>query len=278
MRYLALLTLLATTGCKSAVEAPETLDAALKSGFGDFETEDVRVLQAAVEKLREEMAALDLTAEDQLARAFTPSFLQHDELGGLTPPPETLPEEQTPVALFGQSVHGFADNLALAGEPNHVCIESNSTKFFRRTFVSDEGCFLDGSCDVLRTTNEVRKENPIAKAWYDLFKDYRSFELEDGTKVMLSRSWIEEIFYGDGGGNNFAQTFTIEAWIENGDKTDRLYAMWADINIGLPDDIMANQIRDGLNEGFFNADQFIAGDLSECDADRDRAYDRETEE
>jgi hypothetical protein len=277
MRSFAPSVLILAAACQTAVEAPATLEGALKSTFTNFETEDVRVLQVAVVKMMEEMEAFNLTDEDSLARAVSPSALTHEELGGVTPPPDTDPADQVPVALFGQSVHDFDANRTLAGEPNQVCIESNSTKFYARTFTTDEACFVDGTCEFLRTTNEVRKENIIAKAWYDLFKDYRAFELEDGTRVVLSRSWIEEVFFGDGGGNSFSQTFTTEAWIDDGDKTDRMYTMWAEINIGLGDDIMEGQIRDGLDEGFFNADQFLSDDLSECGADRERAYDRDEE-
>jgi hypothetical protein len=268
---------LALTGCKTAVEAPEGLDAATKSLFTNFEIEDDEILVLSLEVLEAETADLDLTSSDVLSRTVAPSFLTHDQLGGVTHPPGTDPNNQVPVQVFGLSIHDHEANLSLSVETNHVCIESNTTKFYGRTVTEGGDCFLDGSCAFLRTENEVRKENILARAWYDMFKDYRTLELSDGRRAILARGWTEEVFLGDNGSNEFAQTFTLETWIEDQDQSKRSYAMWAEINIGLPDEVMEGTIRDGMNEGFDNADQFLSDDLSACGADRDQEYDRDAE-
>ncbi len=275
-RILAAALLLGASACKEAERAPLALEDANVFLFTNFEEAD-EVLAPVIADLEAAMATIDLAGDLDL-RSFTVPILAFDQLGGANAPAEVEAINQIPSLILGESTHDYATNKTVATELNHVCIESNSTKFYGRTIVSDQACWDDGSCAVLRTTNEVRKENALAKAWYDLFKDYRVVVLEDGREAMISRAWIEDVFVGDRGSNEFAQTFTIEAWIPGESTTLRSYGMWAEINIGLGDDLMQGQIIDGVDEGFGNADGFLGGDTSDCGADRDRAYDREVEE
>lgn len=279
LRRLPLLTTALVLGaCMPAERAPLGLDDATTYLFTNFEG-DATELALVVGDLETEMDSFDLTADDvKNDRARTLDVLTEDELGGATMPPDADPEEQIATVVLGRSEQPMQAQIDLALEDNHVCIESNTTRYYGRTFLEGQDCFGDGSCAFLRTDNEVRKENFLAKAWYDLFKDYRRITLEDGREVMLSRSWSPESYPSDNGSGEFTQSFTIEAWIPDPDGgVKRMYGMWTEINIGLPDDLMQGQIIDGIDEGFYNAEQFMAGDTSECDADRDREYDRETE-
>jgi hypothetical protein len=242
--------------------------------FSGFEG-DVAQLGIAVADLEFAMKDIDLTlsAKD---RAFTLEKLTADKLGGAIAPPGTDPANQIATVLLAESIHNLDDNYDLTLEPNYVCIESDTTVFYGRSFTSDTACWADRSCDYLRTTNEVRKENILAKAWYDLKKDYRRIELADGRTALVARSWTEVIFPGDNGNTEFAQNFTAEAWIPTGDTTLHAYAIWTEINLGLGDDAMQTLIIDGLDQGMDFSDEFMSGAAAEdyCPNDRDRAYDR----
>ncbi len=127
----------------------------------------------------------------------------------------------------------------------------------------------------------MRKENPLAKAWYDLYKDFRSVDLGDGREALISRSWADKVYQGDNGRTDFAQSYVAEAWIPQEGQLLRVYASWFEINIGLGDDAMAGLIIDGIAEGMENADAFLAIEdrdaedaFDYCGADPEREYDR----
>ena len=275
-RTFALTAVVLSGACKEAPRASLELEDATVFLFTNFNG-DAEELGFAVQDLEAAISAsgidLEASARD---RAFTVPRLNSSTIGDLQQVPGTEFESQIPTVALGLSRHDYAANLALVAETNHVCIESDSTVSYTREFLSDLACFESGSCDTVQTTNAVRKENILAKAWYDLFKDYRQVELDDGRTAMIARSWTEEIFYGDNGSNNFAQNYTIEAWIPDGDSTLRAYGIWAEINIGLGDDLMQGQIIDGLVEGFGNADDFIDDETAAfCDNDRNEVFERE---
>lgn len=256
-----------------------TLTTALPALFKDFEqgadrlTEITDAIEAGVVS-----QGVDL-AGDKDQRVFSIDPLTFDGLD-VTHPSERDPEEQTPVVAFGRSRHDFATNLDTALEKNQVCIESDSTVWYGRTYIpDDETAFRGGTADVLRSLNEVRKElSFIAAGWYDLHKDFRRFELVDGRQVLAARSWAEKVYFGDNGTNEFAQTFVAELWIEDAGEVTRVYAIWPEIKIGLGPDAMRTLVGDSLLEGFERADNF--GDdagFDYCREPRDREYDRPQE-
>jgi len=272
-----------TVGCKPAEEAPPAdTDATYSMAdaatyvFSGFEGDEAELATALLD-LERAMGAVDLTASDPKDRAYTIDKLTADELGGATAPPGADPANQIASLVLGLSNKDIAANDTLVLETNQVCIESNTTVYYERTFTSDTGCFTDGSCDILRSTNEVRKENLLAKAWYDLYKDFRHVDLGDGRVALISRSWADKSYKGDNEANEFTQTFTSEIWIPSGTETLRAYAMWAEIKIGIGADALQNIIIDGIDEGMQNADKFLDGDMSYCRLDRDRPYDRPQE-
>lgn len=266
---------LALVACKPAPEASLSLEDGVTFLFSDFEG-DAAELESAILDVEAEIKAADLSVEAK-DRAFTLPKLTADKLGGVTAPPGTDPNNQVATVLLGRSEHDFDANYMLALETNYVCIESDTTVFYGRTIVEGEDCWEGRTCSFLRTTNEVRKENILAKAWYDLFKDYRRIDLSDGRTAMIARSWTEEVFPGDNGNTEFAQNFSAELWIPDGSATLRAYAIWTEINIGLGDDAMQTLVIDGLDQGFNFGDGFMAGqspDEYDCPNDRARPYDR----
>lgn len=219
-------------------------------------------------------------------REFTVSPLPHDGLD-ITVPPETDPDDQTPAMVLGHSGFDLATNISTLLEPNQVCIESTSTRVYARTYTEGTPeAFAAGDIDVLRSTNEVFKDLTFASGWYDLFKDFRRVELEDGREAIVARSWIEEVFVGNGG--TFFQTFALEVWLDDGDgEVDRTYALWGQLQIGILDgDDLINIVTSSLEGGYTRADQFIewradnaeAGDDVQpeyCAQDRDLDLERQ---
>jgi hypothetical protein len=256
-----------------------SLAEALPALFTDFEQGCDR-LGELVQFVEAGRKAEDIEWEggkDAQTRSIDP--LPHEGLD-VTFPEGTDPANQTPVVAFGLSAEGIGINIEVAAEPNQVCIESDSTVYYDRVYSEGSAaCLTDGSCDVARSMVEVRKElKPIATGWYDLHVDFRRCTLDDGRTFLAQRAWADKVFPADKPNQAFKQSFVAQLWVEGSSeigagKTERVYAIWPEIDIGLPADFMRSTIANSLIEGFENADDYAEvtdGDYaSYCPNDRD---------
>lgn len=265
--------LLLAVGCaKPPPEAPKELGELGLFLFQHFEDEDTAELAAGLVNLRPFIEDTDFTL-DAKDRALTMPKLEGESLGSLSIPDGATIEKQIPIALAGKSSHPLKGQRELAVEPNQVCIESSSTVWARREFTSDDGCFVNGSCDSMTTETEVRKENFLAKVWYDQYKDYKSIELEDEdgnvTEALIARSWTEKKFIGDDPDTSWDQLFQLDITYEKGGESLRWFVMWSSITVPiLTDDSYANLVVDGVEEAFVFGDEFLAGNIDSCKLDR----------
>lgn len=259
-------------GCaKAPPEAPKELGDLGLFLFKHFEDEDPAEMAAGVLNLKGILA--EELKKDEKDQAVTMPILDGDNLGGLSIPEGVDAESQVPIALPGESVHPINDQLVAILEPNQICIESDSTVWAERTFVTDKACFEDKSCDRLEVTQEVRKENFLAKVWYDQYKNYRWLTLTDDegneSSAIIARSWLDQVFPADGDNNSWDQVFQLDVFIENGGKTTRWFSMWSSVTLGgVGDDLYGSLVVDGINQAMVFGDEFIAGDIQECKNDR----------
>lgn len=267
---------LAVAGCgKKPAEAPKELGDLGLFLFKHFDDEDPAEMSAGILNMRGQILDSDLTL-DAKDRAVTMPILDGDNLGTLSIPSGADAALQVPIALAGESIHGLDDQLVPMFEPNQICIESESTTWATREFLTDTACFEDGSCE-LQIEQEVRKENPLAKVWFDQYKNYRWFELEDEegevSRAIVGRSWIDQVFPADGGNNSWDQLFHIDMFIEdptNPGTTLRWFSLWSSITVGgLGDDLYAALVVDGIEEALLFGDEFITtGGPVTCKNDR----------
>ena len=278
-----LIACLLMVGCaKPPPEAPKELGELGAFLFANFEATDdetVADLGAGFLNLRDFlMNDVDLSLEPK-DNAVTMPVLKGDDLGELSIPNGVDPEAQVNRAVPGVSAHDVDSARVLHVEQNQVCIESSSTLWAGRDFLTDDKCWENGSCDRLETLTEVYKKNILAEVWYDQFKTYRSFEIEDENgdvyTVVAARAWIEEVFPAQGGGgNSWDQLFQMDVYIPNPDKpkeTLRWFSMWSSITLGgLGDDAYGNLVVDGIDEAYTYGDEFISNknQLEACTNDR----------
>ncbi len=263
------------SGCaKAPVEAPAELADLSLFLFEHYMDEDTAELAAGIENLRPfiEGADFSLDAKD---RAVTLPKLDGAALGDLSIPAGADVEKQVPIGLTSKSDHPLDAHRELATEPNRVCIESDTTVWARREFTTDTACYVDGSCDGLEATQETRKENFLAKVWYDQFVSYRVIDVEDADgnvyEALVSRAWIEEVSPGDGGNSSWDQLFSLEVMIPDGNASMRWTDYWSSITLtGIGDDAYANLVIDGLEQAATWGDAFIAngGPADDCNLDR----------
>lgn len=282
------LLLIALTACDAPPELGDGTDAdadltdanladVLPLLFRDADADAPRV-RALVLALEREVAAeaLDFTA-GRKEREFTLEPLPRDRLGTVTPPEGTTADNLVSVAVFSRSTHDLDGMVSVQRQANQVCIESSSTVFYRRTFTSDEACLDADTCDVASSEGEVRKELSILDAgWYDFHKDFRRLVLDDGRRVLIARGFIPDVYPLEKGGFAY-QTYSLEVWLERDGVTERTYALWGELDIGLTEVAMLDLTSDALHENHERQDLFLDGDLTYCKQDRDRVYDRPTD-
>lgn len=273
------LTVLATAGCrKPPAEAPAELNELSAFLFQHFEDDDTDELVAGIDNLRAFLDTQDLVGALS-GRSYTLTKIEGESLGSLSIPNGASADKQVPVAVAGRSIHAdLRTHRSVAMERNQICIDSSTSKYASRTFTVGADCFLDGDCDRAESVTEVRKENLLAKVWYDSYKNYRLLELEDGTEVMIARSWLDQVWPADGGNNSWDQTFAVDVFIPDPSQAgtmQRYNGFWSSISVGgIGDDFYATLVRDGIDESYTFADEFASGAISSCKEDRDRAYDR----
>lgn len=281
MRFAPVSLVLLAACAKPPVEAPKELGELGAFLFANFEAEDTAEMAAGILNLRDFLTNdvdLSLEAKDN---AVTMPILQGDDLGDLKIPTGADPAEQVNVAVPGTSAYSVEENRALAIEPNQVCIESSSTLWAGREFLTDADCWPTGGCDRLETKTEVYKKNILAEVWYDQFKTYRAFEVEDAEgevfTAVIGRAWIEEVFPAQGGGgNSWDQLFQLDVYIPDPDKSSetlRWFSMWSSITLaGLSDDAYSNLVVDGISEAFIYGDEFLGGVVPDGECKNDRNF------
>jgi len=271
---LAPIALGAIVGCSPPPDAPEDLGELSQYMFQHFEGDGAELI-AGAPALESYLLGLDLESKVN-DRAVTLPILSDAHVEGLPRPDEVLLSDLVPVGVSAVSQHPMPDHRALAIETNFVCIDSDNAKFAARKMLSDTECFVDGSCEWLRTTNEIRRETPLIDFWYDLKKDYRLVELDDGRPMMISRAWMEDIALSDNGKNSWDQNYLIDVFIEHPDAPEttlRFYGMWASARVGgLSDNLLATTMTSSIGEGLENAENFMQGVL--CDNDRNAEFER----
>jgi len=260
-------------GCKQPpVEAPAELGALALFLFEHFEDEDPAEVHAGWVNLAAFLRDDDLTRSAQ-DRAVTLPTLDGPALGGLSIPVGALAVDQVPVGISGDSAFPLDDQLPLMADPVQTCIESSTTVWAGRDFLTDADCFVAGACERMETVTAVRRDTALAKVWYDQFKTYRRFDFEDPdgapVRVIAGRAWTEVVFPGDNDTNSWDQLFHLDVYLADGDRTLRWFAIWSSVSIGvLGDDLYAALIINGLEEALVYGDELIEGTQDSCPHDR----------
>jgi len=261
--------------CKAPVEAPADLGDASVYAYANYGSPSGDELQAATDSIEAYLLSIDLNGAVN-DRTVAPPKLLPENWGGVTGPADADPLMQVPVAVAGRGLHPIADYIQLVGEPNYICVESDTTKYAARTFTTPLDCFLDGTCDQVSTTQETRKESTLAKVWYDYYKDYRVVELRDGRQAMYSRGWSDRVWATDGSAGTWDQSYQLDVWIEDAadpSGTLRYQVLWTSVTLaGLGDDLWGALVKNGIADSFESVDAFLDGES--CSNDRDRPYDR----
>ncbi|MCO4746706.1 MAG: hypothetical protein KC912_18065 [Proteobacteria bacterium] len=243
--------------------------------FRDFDA-DPDALVEVLDHMDETLAGLDLEASKKKRMSGVPE-LSAAYFEDVTVPEGIDTSDQMRAAMVGLSQHSLDDNLRAQTEEDFTCVNSNAVTCHERLAVddSDADCFVEGDCDVYRTSNVLRIES-VLDFWLKVPVDFRRVTLTDGRAAVVGRTWAEESFDNDNGKRSWEQRFGVDVFIEDPDdssKTRRYYASWIGPNVtGIPGQFLQPAIRGGLEDGFTNPDAWLDDRtcevvLSECLAD-----------
>ncbi|MBX2802869.1 MAG: hypothetical protein KTR31_34625 [Myxococcales bacterium] len=271
MRCSVLLVLAACAG--PPPEAPAELGQLGLFLFQHFEDDDTAELEAGFRNLAGFLRGEDYSLDPRDRDVSMPD-LDGLALGELRIPEGADAAEQVSVAISARSEHALDAQVALMTDPVQTCIESSATTWAGRDFQSDVACFESGDCDRLDTLTEVRRDQLFVKFWYDQFKAYRSFEVEEEGgevfRVIAGRAHNDRLFVGDNGTNELEQLFHLDVYLEDGARTLRWFSMWSSISVvGVSDGIYRTAVVNGLEEAMEYGEEYLSGVQESCPHDRD---------
>ena len=238
-------------------EAPAELSELGRYFVREFDNADPAFLAVGADSLVELFAEVDFDAAT-LDRSTIPTHLEPEDVEGLVRPPDTDLQNSTDVTLYYRSTHPVSAHAAFTVEADQAPAEV-STPEYTRTFLEGDDCFASGDCDLLRTTNDVFRENPMFSLRFELLKDFRWSETSDGEAVLVSRAWTEQTFAAEVGTADLRQSWTLDVFIDSGAGCDRLRVNWAetvfDPQIG--EDIQRNSTRSSMQDAMELADEAL---------------------
>lgn len=287
---LALLPLAGSLACgKAPPPANPEFNDALVYAFQSFEGEEVD-LAFAVRALEEQVyLGMDVEADSVQDRALTQADLTEADVADVDHPGRD-PRDCLPVAVAGLSAWPPSDHARIQMLSDQTPVEPYSPNHYDRRFLEGQDCWEGIDCPVMRTENDLTKDNILMTISYILMKDFRWVDLglpdpaavpegeeavNDGEPrwAIVGRSWMPEAAVGDGGDNTIHQSFSLEIWLprDGGAQGDaaglsggggglRMLALWTETELGgldLSDDAVAATTRGGIDDIFQAAEDWL---------------------
>ncbi len=170
------------------------------------------------------------------------------------------PDLQLPVGVGFRSQHSLDDHGLALQLTDQTPVETASSASYDREFLSDVGCFVDGSCDSLTARETIHRVNSLLDLVYVQEKEYRRVPLYEEEGVMiLGRSWTTQQYREEAPNQD-----TIDQWtgmsinISEGDSTLRFNTLWGSSNLALQDSFLISQVADGMEEGYLATEAWLA--------------------
>ncbi len=275
MRTLPLLIALLLTGCaEPPPEAPTDLSELSLFLFANLNSEDVAVLAVAANNMRDFLndvdsdgsldPSTDRGTDDEPNRTWGLPVLEGDDFGGVAGWDGADPALQLPVAVAMRSAYDFDDHGRVLKLTDQTPVEPVSSASYEREFLTDEDCFVDGSCDTLDARETIYRSNLLLDLEYIQEKEFRRVDIseDDGGGTMLwSRSWTEQQYSEEAPGTDtIDQWYGMGIWISDGDTTLRYNALWGSSSLGntLQDDFLIGEVADGTEEGLQNTETWLS--------------------
>lgn len=223
---------------------------------------------------------MDPSASNPADRALQPAFLTEADVADLERQNDDRDlAKALPVAVAGLSAFPPADHARIQMLVDQTPVEPYSPDHYVRTFVEGRDCWEDRGCDVMRTTNDLTKDNLLMTVDYVFAKDFRWIDMAlpdpsdvtattaipapvgDPRFAILARSWTDRSYAGRTGDSFIHQSFTVEIWIPTDDGgTLRLLSLWSEtefVGLSVSDDTIIATTRSGIDNNYKAAEDWL---------------------
>lgn len=262
---LAIVVLSGLCACKPLPDAPRELSELSTYLYRSFEDEDPDVLTAGMNNLASYFEDLNFDQDwDNLA--YTVADLTEEDIEGVERP-DRDPADCLPVGLVSASNHKPSRQAKVIVLKDQSPVEPNSPEHYKRSFMEPESpaCFPDGECELLRTDNDIIKDNALMTIPYTMRKDYRWVDMtvKDGddeleTQGILARSWCDKVAYSEDGDTTVYQSFSIDVFLPRGKSQGiRYMTLWSETDAGVGDDVMQYTLKGGMHQLFEATEEYL---------------------
>ncbi len=249
----------ALPGCKSAIQAPAQLAELSPWIWENFDSEDPAVLASGIQGLVDFAQRLDTSDEvgwqdrgylelDRLSRGAVEGKVEH----GFDP------SETIGLGLFRDSDYGPDEHLAHIGLADQTPLEPSSPDFYVRAFHENgAACMASGSCEVMRSWNDVHRDNFLYELNYDMGKDWRWVETDAGD-ALVARSWNLDENTNEGK-VRLLQGYSIDVFLPRDTRSTRYQVIWqqTELPIGLTDEGIKNGLLKGIEDNIIVQDEWF---------------------
>ncbi|HCP46135.1 MAG TPA: hypothetical protein DIU15_08845 [Deltaproteobacteria bacterium] len=255
-----------TLGCTPPPEAPEDLSELNRYMYREWDAEDPEVLEAGITNLDEFVQAMDFDGELG-DRASAPTGLEEEDVIDVERPAGRSLLDTVNVALAYHSPWPITDHAALIIREDQAPAQPSAPEYTRYFLnVDDPTCFVTQDCDMLQTSADVIRQNPLMSVHMSFFKSFRWTEIsetdtQEARRAIVARSWMADSFESETPGTVLWQSYAIDIWMENSDDTVHRYqVMWSETEIpGITDpDIIRGTLRLSMDDTFEAEDAVIA--------------------
>lgn len=263
---LLLFTVVTSLGCKEVPAAPKALDDLTHFFFLEYDTADELTLVDGAANLK---SWHNKNGDPEgLGGELTNIGVEHRRAVGL----DTGVSFNNVTGVFELVEHPSCDAQDLA----NIYLSNNQMELFPGNYndygrpdTSGFGCFRDGSCDEAFWTVEIEDSLGFDTAVYSMDVEMKRIYDEEGEPAgILCRSWMPEeaLVDGERGGKTFFdQSYTIEVFLDQGNKSLHHYGIWNSGGLtGIsPDaDIWAQQYLKGVEDWNDRIDELCADERS----------------
>ncbi len=258
-----LLVLATLVACGRPPEAPKELDELSHYLYREWDAEDPRVLSAGVDNLAAYLRGEDLSFEvSVMDRSWEISSINAIDVEGLERPGGRQLSDTIAVGVAVESAFPVLDHARIQTERDQLPVEPSAV-FYQRSFpeTDDPRCFAREECEVLITVNDVERKNLLMTVDFTLYKNIRWVEMESGERALVSRSWIKESAEGANGKSTIWQSFSLDTWVPDRDRTLRYQVLWSEADVaGSSDAVQLGTVKTATDQAFDAAEDYLSGE------------------
>jgi len=248
-----------TGACKKEKPlAPTEMTEILTYMFENYE--DPEALAAASDNLKPWLD--DNAGTEEVVEGYQMEPLSEDTAGVVDYPDEAVLSDQLGAVTGNVSSFDIDDQSVVIVQPDQKFLNEDSYIRYKRDIDGDVDQFTGGA-GIVRTDNDVETKVVVWSTPYNLMKDFRWVEGES-TRAIVARSWIEQPGCNDGSALEICllQSFSVDVYMDDGKKTQRLTATWAEVQPDvLTDKQLVDQLVDGVQVVFESEDEWMSSNL-----------------